>query len=151
MLVSAKSGRILRGSVRIRGSVNRRVVNVTIAGIDAIQSFGELPSRKSCQPIDGSSKRISHLLFATHPHRPAICGWFYASTLSPVILTEANISIYCTCILYLAIGDDMSRRAPIAYSIRIFAGSRKSTPRTLLLKLSESFRTSLQHNHASKH
>jgi hypothetical protein len=39
----------------LRGSVNRRVANVTMAELKATQSFGELPSRKSCQPIDGSS------------------------------------------------------------------------------------------------
>ena len=38
-----------------RGSVNRRVANVTTVGQEAIQSFGELSGKKSSQPIDGSS------------------------------------------------------------------------------------------------
>src|SRR5215203_4890264 len=41
----------------LRGSVNRRVANVTTVGQEAIQSFGELSGKKSSQPIDGSSKR----------------------------------------------------------------------------------------------
>jgi hypothetical protein len=40
---------------RLRGSVNRRVANVTTVGQEAIQSFGELSGKKSSQPIDGSS------------------------------------------------------------------------------------------------
>ena len=40
----------------LRGSVNRRVANVTTVGQEAIQSFGELSGKKSSQPIDGSSK-----------------------------------------------------------------------------------------------
>jgi hypothetical protein len=39
----------------LRGSVNRRVANVTTVGQEAIQSFGELSGKKSSQPIDGSS------------------------------------------------------------------------------------------------
>jgi hypothetical protein len=39
----------------LRGSVNRRVANVTTVGKEAIQSFGELSGKKSSQPIDGSS------------------------------------------------------------------------------------------------
>ena len=40
----------------LRGSVNRRVANVTTVGQEAIQSFGELSGKESSQPIDGSSK-----------------------------------------------------------------------------------------------
>jgi hypothetical protein len=42
--------------VELRGSVNRRVANVTTVGQEAIQSFGEMSGKKSCQPIDGASK-----------------------------------------------------------------------------------------------
>jgi hypothetical protein len=45
--------------VRLRGSVNKRVANVTTVGQEADQSFGELSSYKSSQPIDGSSKQSS--------------------------------------------------------------------------------------------
>jgi len=39
----------------LRGSVNRRVANVTTVGQEAVHSFGELSGKKSSQPIDGSS------------------------------------------------------------------------------------------------
>ncbi len=42
-------------NARLRSSVNRRVANVTTVGQEAVQSVGELSSRKSSQPIDGSS------------------------------------------------------------------------------------------------
>ena len=42
----------------LRGSVNRRVANVTTVGQEAIQSFGEMSGKKSSQPIDGSSKLL---------------------------------------------------------------------------------------------
>src|SRR5215218_7838895 len=45
--------------LRLRGSVNSRVANVTTVGQEAIQSFGELSGKKSSQPIDGSSKQSS--------------------------------------------------------------------------------------------
>jgi hypothetical protein len=46
---------VIGDDVRLRGSVNRRVANVTTVGQEAIQSFGELSGKKSSQPIDGSS------------------------------------------------------------------------------------------------
>jgi hypothetical protein len=49
----------LQGS--LRGSVNRRVANVTTVAQEAIQSFGELSGKKSSQPIDGSSKSGSRV------------------------------------------------------------------------------------------
>ena len=46
---------VIGDDVRLRGSVNRRVANVTTVGQEAIQSFGELSGKKSSQPIDGAS------------------------------------------------------------------------------------------------
>ena|SRR5215208_5639114 len=48
----------------IRGSVNRRVANVTTVGQEAIQSFGEMSGKKSSQPIDGSSKTDNREFFS---------------------------------------------------------------------------------------
>jgi hypothetical protein len=44
---------------RLRGSVNRRVSQVSRRDRKAVESLRELPSMKSCQPIDGSSKQGS--------------------------------------------------------------------------------------------
>jgi hypothetical protein len=49
-------GRDLGMSHLLRGSVNRRVANVTTVGQEVIRSFGELSGKESSQPIDGSSK-----------------------------------------------------------------------------------------------
>jgi hypothetical protein len=38
-----------------------------------------------------AGRRISHLLFATHPYRSAIREWFYASRPCAVILASANL------------------------------------------------------------
>ncbi len=43
---------------KLRGSVNRRVANVTTVGQEAVQSFGELSGKNGSQPIDGSSKFV---------------------------------------------------------------------------------------------
>jgi hypothetical protein len=39
----------------LRGFVNRRVAYVSRKDAKAVESLWELPSMKSCQPIDGSS------------------------------------------------------------------------------------------------
>jgi len=65
--------------VQLRGSVNRRVANVTTVGQEAIQSFGELSGKESSQPIDGSSKALIASSFPLAQVREMIAGrhlWF---------------------------------------------------------------------------
>jgi|SRR5687767_3664408 hypothetical protein len=52
-----------------------------------------------------AGKRISHLLFSTHPYHPGSREWFCASTRCPMILATVNLFIHRSDILYLAISQ----------------------------------------------
>src|SRR5215204_663749 len=56
----------------LRGSANRRVAYVSRNDGKAVESLLELPSKKSCQPIGGSSKLPLTLLLATWRQIPVL-------------------------------------------------------------------------------